>query len=472
MACPGVAGVRTVHLAIKQLSALYLTAASAYTVAIVLSHHPALADRAGEASAFVRSNGADATSAVDSYLLQPGWRIVRTETAALTGKLVAALESPIAATVPKRVAEVTPPVVQRRTADILSTPGPHVAPRVQSAPAEADAQLAPPPTEAPREADNDQTQNDNDANARVSEAEPAPKPAMVVPPPPAMPPVAAAGQAQDAPPNGVAATSAAPSAKQQRLAAASQPQLSIAPDERAASFAQPATPGLATAVPSLPEPSTAEIAQVEQRLKDNLTSEMFNNFELFLYVSKSATGPWSQRMFVFQKEPTGDLAMAYSWPVSTGREKVEYNAAGMELPTNTPAGYYELDPRRFFQHYVSGQWGEPMPYAMFFNWKKNGQETGLAIHSASGDDVGLLGTRASAGCVRLPPDASRLLFKLIKTKYRGLAPRFAIDRTTGTMSNDGIVVHDADGHVQLAEGYKVLVFIEDYGGENVVAAMY
>jgi len=40
------------------------------------------------------------------------------------------------------------------------------------------------------------------------------------------------------------------------------------------------------------------------------------------------------------------------------------------------------------------------------------------------------------------------------------------------MSNEGILLHDADGRVKLADGYKVLVFIEDFGGENVVAALY
>ena len=47
-----------------------------------------------------------------------------------------------------------------------------------------------------------------------------------------------------------------------------------------------------------------------------------------------------------------------------------------------------------------------------------------------------------------------------------------MDRRTGTMSNQGILLHDASGKVQMAEGYKVLVFIEDYGGENVVAALF
>ena len=39
------------------------------------------------------------------------------------------------------------------------------------------------------------------------------------------------------------------------------------------------------------------------------------------------------------------------------------------------------------------------------------------------------------------------------------------------MSNEGIILHDADGYVRLAEGYMVLVFIENCGGENVVAAL-
>jgi len=109
---------------------------------------------------------------------------------------------------------------------------------------------------------------------------------------------------------------------------------------------------------------------------------------------------------------------------------------------------------------------------MFFNWVKDGNQTGLAIHAASGDDVEKLGHRASAGCVHLSEDNARTLFAMIRSQYKGLAPRFAMDRRTGTMSNEGILLHDASGKVQMAEGYKVLVFIEDYGGENVVAALF
>jgi lipoprotein-anchoring transpeptidase ErfK/SrfK len=234
---------------------------------------------------------------------------------------------------------------------------------------------------------------------------------------------------------------------------------------------QPA-PSSVASLPPRGAPSAAEIIRVEQRLKDRLTSEMLENFSLFLYVSKADSGPWAQRMYVFDKQPSGDLVLLYNWPVSTGREQVEFNPAGKQLVTDTPTGYYELDPHRAYEHYRSAEWGQPMPYAMFFNWVKNGNQTGLAIHAASGDDVARLGQRASAGCVHLSEDNARTLFTMIRSQYRGLAPRFAVDRRTGTMSNEGILLHDASGNVQMADGYKVLVFIEDYGGENVVAALF
>jgi hypothetical protein len=221
---------------------------------------------------------------------------------------------------------------------------------------------------------------------------------------------------------------------------------------------------------SLPNP--AEIIRVTERLKVSLTREMFENFELFLYVSKADTGPWAQHLYVFQKQTSGDLTLIHDWPVSTGRELMEFAPNGAKAPSYTPQGYYELDPDRMYVHHQSGQWGSPMPHAMFFNWIKDGYQTGLAIHGASGDDIALLGKRASAGCVRLAPENAAALFQMIRTQYRGLAPQFAYDRRTGTMSNDGILMHDPQGHVQLAEGYKVLIFIENYGGDNVVAALF
>jgi lipoprotein-anchoring transpeptidase ErfK/SrfK len=252
------------------------------------------------------------------------------------------------------------------------------------------------------------------------------------------------------------------------------PPRTLAPERPAMTLAPPSpeAPAANAPRPDLSAPSTAELARVMVRLKDNLTSEMLENFELFLYVSKAESGPLAQRMYVFRKRPSGDLDLLYNWPVSTGRELVEFAPDGQSAPSYTPQGYYELDPGRMYRHHVSGEWKTPMPYAMFFSWENHGRQTGLAIHSATGEDVALLGQRASAGCVRLAPESAAMLFNLIRSQYKGLAPRFAYDRRTATMSNDGLLMHDAQGRVQLAEGYKVLVFIENYGGDNVVAALF
>ncbi|HVZ91510.1 MAG TPA: L,D-transpeptidase [Rhizomicrobium sp.] len=219
-------------------------------------------------------------------------------------------------------------------------------------------------------------------------------------------------------------------------------------------------------------PAAGEVERVMERLKDNLTAEMLQNFGLFLYVSKADEGPWAQRMYVFRKRPSGDLDLLYNWPVSTGREADEIEPSGRLTSTHTPRGYYELDPNRFYVRHVSGEWRHPMPHAMFFTWIDHGRLTGLAIHGATKDDEPLLGTRASAGCVRLAPENAAVLFDLIRKDYKGLAPRFAYDRRTASMSNDGLLMHDATGHVKFADGYRVLVFIENYGGQNVVAAVF
>ncbi len=227
-------------------------------------------------------------------------------------------------------------------------------------------------------------------------------------------------------------------------------------------------------VEALPNPSLSatELADVARHVKLSLTSDLFDNFQLFLYVSKAETGRWAQHMFVLGKSPDGTLAVLEDMPASTGRERNETNAAGKMLPSFTPQGYYQLDPARMYENHRSLQWGEEMPYAMFFNWTRDGRETGLAIHGATDNEVSLLGTRASAGCVRLSPQAAQDLFTLVQAQYRGAAPVFEAYARNGATGNDGDLHFNADGSHQLAIGYKVLVFIEDFGGDANIASLH
>jgi hypothetical protein len=226
-----------------------------------------------------------------------------------------------------------------------------------------------------------------------------------------------------------------------------------------------------------PPPANAPVQSrgqlVAARLEAGLTPEMMKNFDLFLYVSKADTGPLSQRMYVFEKLRSGELQLLYDWAASTGREQREISPRGLRTVTTTPAGYYQLDPERMYPRYHSYGWDQDMPDAMFFNWEREGLETGLAIHAATGRDIEKLGERASAGCVHLAPEHAAILFNLIRRSYRGPAPRFAYDQDSQTMSNQGNFMHDSAGNLKMADGYRVLVRIENYGGsDDVVAALF
>jgi hypothetical protein len=238
-------------------------------------------------------------------------------------------------------------------------------------------------------------------------------------------------------------------------------------------------PHVASPAFRIPDPPAADAPiqsrgqLVAARLEAGLTPEMMKNFDLFLYVSKADTGPLSQRMYVFEKQRSGELKLLYDWAASTGRERREISPRGAHTVTTTPAGYYQLDPDRMYPRYHSYGWDQDMPDAMFFNWEREGLETGLAIHAATGRDIEKLGERASAGCVHLAPENAAILFNLIHGSYRGSVPRFAYDTGSQTMSNQGLFMHDPAGNLKMADGYRVLVRIENYGGgDDTMAALF
>jgi hypothetical protein len=246
-----------------------------------------------------------------------------------------------------------------------------------------------------------------------------------------------------------------------------QPRIRNAPDiDIARNDVARTAPSFRIPDPPSEAPVTNRGAAVAQRLKASLTPEMVQNFDLFLYVSTAARGALAQRLYVFEKQPSGEMKLAYDWAASTGRERSEISPAGRRAVTATPRGYYELDPARMYRRYHSVSWDQDMPSAMFFNWEREGLQTGLAIHAATGDDIARLGRRASAGCVHLSPQNAAMLYDLIRSHYRGPVPRFAYDTETQTMSNRGAFMHDRAGNLKMADGYRVLVTIENYGGDS------
>jgi hypothetical protein len=106
---------------------------------------------------------------------------------------------------------------------------------------------------------------------------------------------------------------------------------------------------------------------------------------------------------------------------------------------------------------------------MFLNWVDRGMLTGIAIHGVVGHEIASLGERASAGCIRLSPQAAAMLFELVKNNYRGEIPEFSYDVNTATLSRDGALARREDGGIRYTDGYRVLIFIDNFGGEDPTA---
>ncbi len=235
----------------------------------------------------------------------------------------------------------------------------------------------------------------------------------------------------------------------------------------------PPTPAATAPIPDRMQPPPIDAdalaeksGDVAQHLRDRIPAALFPYFDEFLYVSKAAGGAWAQHLYMFHKSASGELVYEQAFPVSTGREQQE------KYFTSTPTGMFELDPNRFDRVHFSHRWhGAAMPWAMFLDYTIHGHATGIAMHSAEGHAYEL-GKRASGGCIRLPPEKAEELFKRFQAEERGLVPVFAFDDSRATTFTDGSMVRDASGNVELQDGYRVLLFIEDYpGGPAVVAVL-
>ncbi len=214
------------------------------------------------------------------------------------------------------------------------------------------------------------------------------------------------------------------------------------------------------------DPTLATQADAADRLRSKIPAELYSYFDVYLYVSKASSGSLAQHLYMFHKDAANNLVFEQSFPVSTGRERHE------KYFTSTPTGLFELDPHRFDRVHYSHTWGgAAMPYAMFLNATLKGTQTGIALHSAS-SHVAQLGSRASGGCVRLPPEKAAELFERFQAEEHGSVPVFAYDAAHRRTNGDGVILHDSSGRPLLTDGYRVLLFIEDYpGGPALVAVV-
>ena len=220
-------------------------------------------------------------------------------------------------------------------------------------------------------------------------------------------------------------------------------------------------PDAVAAAPLPPQAITpSDSDRVAARVSEKVPAGLAPYFDTFIYVSKAASGPWAQHLYLFKKAEDGSLTLDQNFAISTGRERSE------QYFTATPTGLFELDVHRFVANARSAKWNDAsMPWAMFLNYSYRTQMSGVALHAAVGrHELADIGHRASGGCVRLPYEKASLFFHRFLAEERGQVPVFTFDDARGTTNTDGTVARDPSGNVVLADGVRVLVIIDNFGG--------
>lgn len=138
-----------------------------------------------------------------------------------------------------------------------------------------------------------------------------------------------------------------------------------------------------------------------------LLKDIARGWKLILVVNKSTNAGIGQTLAVYL-----DGQPHRFWPVSTALEGIKIRPNGSKMFATTFTGRFLMED--LHEDYFSRSWQEDLRYMMFYGPR----EYGIAFHSAPNAAADKkIGTRDSAGCVRLHDKHAAELFALVK-KYR------------------------------------------------------
>ncbi|MBL7663833.1 MAG: L,D-transpeptidase [Bacteriovoracaceae bacterium] len=139
-----------------------------------------------------------------------------------------------------------------------------------------------------------------------------------------------------------------------------------------------------------------------------IIQSLIEEVHLVIVINKSTLGPDAQTLTMYE---SGEAM--FRTKISTGREKEEINKTERKVFTTTPTGVFR--PTRLYTEYHSKSWDGSMPNAVFFNG-------GIAIHGTYHSEYRKLGSRASAGCIRMRQEEAKFVRIKIMNSGRGITP--------------------------------------------------
>lgn len=170
--------------------------------------------------------------------------------------------------------------------------------------------------------------------------------------------------------------------------------------------------------------TTAKLPDIEiENFKESdfQTKPWLKEFKYIVVVNKLNEGPEKETLRLYEYGQLMEVK-----PVSTGREGFELKRKYPSCQTRpaksywsvTPTGYYM--PQVLSEDHVSSSWGSSMPYAIFYDYKN-----GLAMHERPSGTEGMLGSRASGGCTRLPENFAKNFFNQVKSSEGMTVPKIS-----------------------------------------------
>ncbi len=142
----------------------------------------------------------------------------------------------------------------------------------------------------------------------------------------------------------------------------------------------------------------------EERTLDVDPVDYVDTAKVFVVVDKAEKGSTetAQTLSLYL-----DGEKLYQFPVSTGKENEVKSSSGRTYIASTPIGFFR--PTKIYKDYYSYTWGgAPMPHAVFF-------DGGTALHATTPNHFSAIGSRDSGGCVRLMPEAAKIVNETILT---------------------------------------------------------
>lgn len=129
--------------------------------------------------------------------------------------------------------------------------------------------------------------------------------------------------------------------------------------------------------------------------------------KVVILVNKAAAGPGAQTLNLYEEG-----VKTFTTKISTGTETMVTATSGRRYLRTTPTGYFR--PVNVYTMYFSNTWKSDMPNAVFL-------VGGIAIHATPRDAAhqGMLGKRASGGCVRTKLEDSLKIREIVMNSGNG-----------------------------------------------------